>query len=209
MTRIRWTAKQEALLIANYPTTPTAELARALGLRVDQVHRKACKLGLKKTPEFSAQHGHRLDGKIGKESRFQAGHTPWNAGKSFKAGGRSVEHQFKPGMLPHNHKPIGHIRTTADGYLEQKMTDTGVTRRDYVLIHRLVWMAAHGPIPAGHVVVFRDGNKLNPELTNLELITRQELARRNSIHRLPPELKQTIRAITSIKRRIKKHEKQG
>mgnify|MGYP000025152895 CR=1 FL=1 len=209
MTSRIWTDDRLEILARRYPNENTADLATDMCLTKEQLHRQANKMGLKKTPEFYAQHGQRLDGAIGQATRFKKGNKAWNAGKSFHSGGRSVEHQFKPGMLPHNHKPIGHIRITADGYQEQKMTDTGVTRHDYVAVHRLAWTAAHGPIPDGHVVVFKDGNKMNTDLGNLELISRKELARRNTIHRLPPELKETIYLLTSVQRRIRKNEKQG
>lgn len=199
----------DQILMARYPHERSADLAKSMGLTLGQVHRRAHALSIKKTPEFRAQHGNLLNGITGKKTRFPKGNEAWNKGKPHPSTGRAAEHQFKPGMLPHNHKPIGHERITADGYLERKVTDTGVTRTDYVAVHRLVWMAAHGPIPAGHVVVFRSADKTNTALDNLDMISRADLARRNSIHKLPPELKETIYALTSVKRRIKRHENQS
>lgn len=40
-----------------------------------------------------------------------------------------------------------------------------------MLIHRLVWLSYRGPIPAGFEINHIDGNKQNPSLINLELIT--------------------------------------
>ena len=84
--------------------------------------------------------------------------------------------------------PIGHERVTHEGYLQRKMADTGVTRRDYVNVHHLIWREAGNDIPPGHILIFRDGNKANFALENLELITRKENMRRNSVHNLPKEL---------------------
>ena len=42
--------------------------------------------------------------------------------------------------------------------------------------HKIIWEAANGPVPPGHVLIFADGNKLNVTLENLLLITRRELA---------------------------------
>lgn len=39
-------------------------------------------------------------------------------------------------------------------------------------VHRRVWMDANGPIPKGHIVHHRDGNRLNNDLSNLQLLTR-------------------------------------
>ena len=60
-----------------------------------------------------------------------------------------------------------------EGYLQRKMADTGVTRRDYVNVHHLIWREAGNDIPPGHILIFRDGNKANFALENLELITRK------------------------------------
>ena len=43
--------------------------------------------------------------------------------------------------------------------LERKLTDTGVTRRDFVCIHHIIWREAGREIPPGHALVFKDGNK--------------------------------------------------
>jgi hypothetical protein len=93
--------------------------------------------------------------------------------------------------LPHTWRPLGTERISKDGYLERKVTDLqGV--KNYRAVHLLNWEAVNGPLPAGHAVVFKDGNKHNVALDNLELITRAELMRRNTRHRLPPELNAVI-----------------
>lgn len=113
--------------------------------------------------------------------------------RGWSAGGRVRETQFKPGGRPHSWLPIGSERTSKDGYLQRKVTDTGYPPRDGVGVHILIWREHCGEIPPGHVVVFRDRNKHNLQLGNLELISRAENCRRNSIHRYPPELKEVIR----------------
>jgi hypothetical protein len=57
-------------------------------------------------------------------------------------------------------------------------------------------------VPRGHCLAFKDGEKLNVCLENLELITRAQNMRRNTIHNLPAPLKQTIHALGQLKRRI-------
>lgn len=46
-------------------------------------------------------------------------------------------------------------------------------------LHRLNWEAAYGPIPKGRLLSFKDGNTLNCELSNLECVTRKDIADRN------------------------------
>ena len=56
------------------------------------------------------------------------------------------------------------------------------------------------------MVVFRDGDRRNFDPANLELITRGELMRRNSIHNLPPELADTYRVLARLHKAINKIE---
>lgn len=83
--------------------------------------------------------------------------------------------QFKKGQAPKNKKPIGSERICVDGYIEVKVSEKG----RWALKHRIVYEQAYGKIPKGYVVVFADGNKLNLELDNLLLVSRNELCRMN------------------------------
>ena len=114
--------------------------------------------------------------------------------------------QFKPGGRPHTWNPIGHERVTQDGYLERKISDTGVTRHDYRSVHHLIWIAANGDIPNKHIIIFIDGNKSNFELSNLQCISMAENMRRNTIHRFPEDLKEVIKLNSKVKKIIRKRE---
>ena len=51
--------------------------------------------------------------------------------------------------------------------------------------HRVIWEKAHGPIPAGHIIHHRDGNRFHNDLSNLELLTHQaHSAHHNQKHSL-------------------------
>lgn len=78
---------------------------------------------------------------------------------------------FKKGHKPANTLPIGHVRCH-DGYWQIKVFDTGHTKRDFVLCHHLVWQLHHGPVPAGHIIIFIDGDASNIEIENLRCIPR-------------------------------------
>jgi len=112
-----------------------------------------------------------MDGKTGTATRFQKGQRSWNKGKKgITLGGEQT--QFKKGNLPHNHRPVGTERINTDGYVDVKIADPGKWRQK----HLLIWEAANGPVPAGHVLIFADGDPLNVTLDNLLLITRAQLA---------------------------------
>lgn len=106
--------------------------------------------------------------------------------------------------------PGSQVEQNAPADLLQSVSDTGYPPRDWKGIHILLWEEHFGPIPTGHCVCFKDNNKQNVVIDNLELITRAERMRRNSIHRYPPELKSAIRVISKLKRTIQEveHEEQ-
>lgn len=198
-----WTARQVDLLRQLYPSTASATIAERMSIATSQVYHKAHKLGLKKSAEFYAtRDAGRLNGVRGQQTRFKPGHKTWNKGmKGLDLGGKAT--QFKPGRKPHTWRPIGTERVSADGYLERKLTDTGCTRSDYVPVHRIVWRDAGRDIPPGHALVFKDGNKRNFDLDNLELVTRQELMRRNSYHNnYPKEVGEIIQLRGALNRKI-------
>ena len=205
--RRRWTQPEEQLLTQLYPGTPMPALIKVLQRTATQIHSKASQLGLRRSPEYLAsEHACRLrrGDNVGAEHRFKPGHQSWNKGKQgWKAGGRSAETRFKPGNRPHTWVPIG-TEQIRDGYLWRKVTD-GHGRHDWRLVHVMLWEQHNGPVPKGLILVFRDRNKQNIQLDNLELITRAENCRRNSIHRYPPELQEVMRLQKKLERAIREH----
>lgn len=74
---------------------------------------------------------------------------------------------------------------SSQGYYRVHAPDwwTGKIHEGRVQEHNLVYAQTHGltEIPAGHVVHHKDGNKLNNEPENLELMTRAEHARHHKL----------------------------
>lgn len=213
--RTPWTPAEEAVLRDRYANERTADIAADLGRPVLHVYSKASKLGLAKSIAFFARDvsGRMLKGgKLSVATQFKPGLVPWNKGQHYQALGRSIGTQFKPGDRPHTWKPVGTLRVNADGYLQRKCSDTGYPPRDWVAIHRLVWEAAHGPVPAGHVVVFLPGRKTVDEaaitLDAVECITRRQLMARNTVHRLPEALAQVVQLRGALVRQINRKAKE-
>ena len=201
MSRRPWTPADLATLRRLYPDHPTTHVARVLGRTVTQTYAAANRRGIVKTAAYlQGPEAGRLapdNCARGRSTRFAPGHDPWNKGRSYNAGGRSALTQFKAGQLNGRAAdlvaPIGTRRVNADGYLDVKVSDQpGPQNRRWHCVHRLVWQAAHGPIPPGHAVVFKPGRRTVVEaditVDALELVTRTELMRRNSVHRHGPEI---------------------
>jgi hypothetical protein len=68
--------------------------------------------------------------------------------------------------------------------------------------HRLVWEAAHGPIPPGHHVHHVNGNKRDNRLSNLELLTASEHMRRHKQGEGSPTAKLTAANVRAIRARF-------
>lgn len=224
--RHRWTCAEEAVLRRRYPDEQASVIARDLGFRVSQVHQRARKLGLNKSRAFkeSDRSGRILRGRTDPKmvaTQFQKGHVPANKGLRRPGWhrGRMRETQFKKGQMAGGarakYKPIGTERISRDGYLERKVTDAGSTnaqrQRRWVPVHRLVWAKAHGQIPAGHVVAFKPGMRtriaaaITPD--KLELVSRADNMRRNTVHRYPKDLVRLVQLKGALNRKIHRHER--
>lgn len=211
MPRKPWTYPELQHLLRDYADTPTRDLAARLGRPIASVYAKAQGLGLKKSSAFLASPASgRLTGDDdrGKSGRFTKGLKPWNKGAHFTPGGRSAETRFKAGnrtgKAAQLYQPIGTERITKDGYRQRKVNDDMPIHRRWQLVQRLVWEEHRGPIPDGHVVTFIDGDKLNCEIDNLTLVSRQELMSRNTVHNLPEDLRQVVQLKGALVRQINK-----
>ena len=201
--KARWMPEQDEILHARYPHELTENLTGVLDKTVLQIYSRAVKFKLKKTAEFLASRlSGRLDGIKGSDTRFQKGHTTWNKDmKGLMVGGEAT--QFKPGQMPHNHLPVGTVVRDTEGYMKIKVAEP----KQWEYLHTKTWREAHGPIPKGRALVFKDSNRENCALDNLELITRAELMRRNSYHNYGKEIAQLVQLKGAITRQINKRER--
>lgn len=220
-----WQDWEIELLRWGYADSLTSDMALALGREEYSVARKANGMGLHKSDAHRARLADDAraallaPGHGGRDHQFKAGQAPANKGvrRPGWSSGRMAETMFRAGRAPElarNYRPIGSLRISGCGQLERKVTDDQslVPARRWVAETRLVWEAAHGPIPPGHVIAFRPGRETtDPALItadSIECITRSELAARNSIHQLPPELAEVARLRGALTRAINKREKE-
>lgn len=215
--KAEWNEDRLETLRRCYASFKTEDLAFVLGLRTGQVYAKAKQLGLAKSEEYLASPAAcrlRRGDNVGAEYRFQKGHTSWNKGTKGRAGVQEAcrATQFKPGQSPANTLPIGSTKFDKSGVLLQKVTnDPGNNSKRWRAVHELVWVAANGPVPPKHIVVFKPGMRSNvlEEITidKVECISLAENMRRNTIHNLPPELKQVVQLRGVLTRAINEREK--
>jgi hypothetical protein len=208
-----WTRAEEAVLRARYPHERTATIARSLRRPLSSTYQHAARLGLSKTAAYLASADAcrlRRGDNPGVPFRFKKGHVPANKGlrRPGWGPGRMKETWFKRGVRQcvavRLYKPIGTERMSKDGYLERKTNDNLPLQARWRAVHLLVWEEEHGPVPKGHAIVFRNGDKRDIRLDNLECITRRELMARNAVHNLPKPLAQAIQLLGALNRKIRR-----
>lgn len=207
-----WNPEEDDLLRRTYPDLPTAAIAPRLRRTLCAVNARATKLGLEKSVAYLASPAAcrlRRGDQIGAPWRYQKGHVPANKGlrRPGWAVGRMKETQFKrgvrQGIAVKLWKPIGTERISKDGYRERKINNDLPLQRRWRAVHLILWESVNGPVPPGHAIAFKDGDKTHISLENLECITRRELMARNTIHNLPEPLAQTIQLLGALNRQIR------
>ena len=189
-------------IIDLYPHHSTKYIAELLGVSISKVYNTAWCNKVKKSAEYmlTPESGRIIEPSVA--NQFKPGHTPHNKGKQISAEiyEKVAPTMFKKGNKPHNTKPNGTINLRADKtgrfYQYIKIKDC-----HWELLQRHVWTQANGEIPAGSVVIFLDGNYLNCELNNLQVISRRENMARNTIQRYPAELQEVMKLTCKLKRK--------
>lgn len=192
-----YTREQEDFIRDNFKTHTVRDLTAAFNVRFPD--------NSKTVAQIDSFIGNRKI-KSGRTGRFKKGHKPFNAGIKGLTGANITS--FKKGHKPPNWKPLGTERICSkDGYLlvkvAQKNPYTGSPTR-YRLKHVVLWEKRYGTVPPGKIVVFKDGDKRNIRITNLMLVSREELLRLNHHHykEAPPELKPAILALAKLEVRM-------
>lgn len=207
-----WTPDEDAVLLWLYPNMKTEHLAPYFDRSVRSLYQRATLLGVKKSAEWRGSDEACLlkrQSEVGEPYRFKPGHIPVNKGlrRPGWAPGRMAETQFKKGQMAgaalRKWKPVGTKRVSKDGYLEVKFRERDGRYGNWRGVHTMLWEEKHGPVPKGYALAFKDGDKTHIRLSNLELISRAELMRRNSVHNLPQELQVVIQLTGALKRKVR------
>jgi hypothetical protein len=192
--RLTFSTEQQQFIRENYPEMSLKELSVVFVTRFGPIKTAG------QIRTFIHNHGITS----GRTGRFKKGMTSWNKGIKGYIGANITS--FRKGNIPANWKPLGTERVNRDGYIEVKVAErnpyTGHPTR-YRLKHQILWERARGPVPAGKIVIFLDGDKSNCSIENLACISRAEGVRLNQFGytNLPIELKPTMMALVQLKAR--------
>ena len=162
-------------------------------------------LGLKVPAEVVAQ--------FKKASQIKPGNIPFNKGRkgreylkpeSYAAMSATM---FKKGQQPHN-------TAAGNGEITIRRDKSGrpykfirIDLRQWDLLQRHIWEQHYGPIPAGHLIASKDGDSLNCDINNLEMISLKQNLERNTIARFTPELRSLMHLLRKLNKTIQNHAK--
>ena len=197
-----FTEDEIKLLRQVYPNMFAEDVAKLFNCTVRQVYNVAFKFKIKKSKEWMQQEFQRQATRlkiVGKDLRFKPGQIPANKGQKMhpEQYEKCKVTFFAAGHKPHNIKWDGYERYDKDGYVMIR-----VNEGKFRLKHRVIWEQHNGLIPKGMIVIFRDKNRLNFDIKNLELISRQEGIKRNRITNYPPELRNLIKLNNKLKKKL-------
>lgn len=205
-------AHHDEFLKENYLKIPVKTMARMIGKGNSEitVFTRLRQLGLVIPKELAAQRK--------KESCFPKGHVPVNKGLKLSEymTAEQIEKvkqtSFKKGNIPHNTATEGdgairirHDHKNRSGNRKYKFIRLSLGK--WELLHKYMWEKENGPVPEGHCLWFKNQDSLDCRLENLELITREENMRRNTVHNLPEDLKDVLYAKGRLVKEINKHNK--
>lgn len=236
--KITLSPEEEKFLRENYQSMTNRELADALGMKITRTRTFLYEMGLKRMEmeywteeqiEFLKANYKR----IGDTEMAEIFEKTWPKNKKWSK--KHIEKKRRYLKLKRTAKQIEGIKKRAikaGVYAEvvKKMWQTrGVTpvgeihvwkrsggnplkviktEDGFAHLCREVWKKHHGEIPEGMVVTVKDGNTLNLNIDNLELMDRGELAQinKNNLFGMPPEMRTTVKLINKLKKEIKNHE---
>lgn len=139
---------------------------------------------------------------------FKKGQVPFNKGMKWddfmseKGKRASRKTQYHNGHMPHNWHPVGTERIdNKDGYVYVKVKEPKTWKQR----SHIVWEKANGPIPEGFAIMHKDQNPQNDDLSNLELVSRDELRVMNQKYKLTsdPELNEAIHTASKLEIKIR------
>ena len=203
-----WNEAERKILIELYPDHSAVFIGKKLNRSVTSIYSQAYLLNLKKSDEYmkiALQRKAENLKIVGKNYRYKKGQKPMNYGQkmSKELYEKCKVTFFATGHSPHNEKHDGYERIdNKDGYVHVR-----ISKGKFKLKHRIIWEKEYGPIPKGYVIVFKNGNKYDFDINNLEMISMAENMERNRITKYPKEIYDAIKLKNKLKNLI--HEKQN
>jgi hypothetical protein len=204
----KFTAEEDNFLRENYLTLTGPKLALKLGRAEGSVYGRIKLLGLI-LPDLIKQERQKITTENlrteGVFSRFPKGHIPANKGKKMSPDlyEKVKATMLKKGNIPPNTKYNGCLSIRGDSK-KGEYVFIRLSKCKWELLHRVVWEKHYGLIPKGFNVIFKDKDRFNFKINNLQLVSNRELMKLNSFLKFPEDVRDLIRAKSVLTRQINK-----
>lgn len=159
-----WTNKELEAMEKYYPYNTNELLASEFNRSVSSIRNKANKMSLIK--------------KIDNIGCFKKGVPAWNKGMPHPSRGLSSKTHFKKGGLPHNTKHNGAISIRNDKR-DGKNKFIRISKAKWIPLQKYNWEKINGEIPKGMILRCKNGDTLNVDPGNWEVISRADNIRLN------------------------------
>jgi len=203
---MKFSQKEDDFIRSKYLTVPSKRIAKQLGRSEGTARQRMKILGLVVPLEIVQ--------KFREDSYIKKGSVSYNKGKkqieymSMEAIENTKATRFQKGQLPSNTKEkdlIVSIRPNRHG-INYKFIRISIGK--WIPLARYNWKQIHGPIAFNMKISHKDGDPMNCQIENLELITPGELMKRNTLHNYPIDIKKTIQLGGILTRKINSKTKQ-
>jgi hypothetical protein len=202
---MKFTEAEDDFIKANYLLIPAKRISKILGRSEGTARQRMKLIGCVPPPEVTER--------FKQESYIKKGSVSFNKGKkqsdyrSPDSVEKTVQTRFKIGSIPHNAKERNGVITIRTDKRGVRYKFIRVSLGKWMPLARYNWERVNGSIARNLKLVHRDGDQMNCEVENLELLTPGELMKRNSYHNLPPEITQTIHLSAVLTRKINQKQK--
>lgn len=219
-----YTQEELDYIRANYNKIPAKDIAKHLGRSAPSIYAKARKLKVYRDIYYTKEDDDFIRDNYLKMSDKELGKAlgrthvaimfrrkdVLNLKKTSKQIIRKEEGFFKKGHVPANTHKTGTVILRQDGNFQLYYIKVKGLKQ-MVKLHHYVYEQAHGKIPKGHVVRFKDGNTLNCDLDNLVCMSRAEhleiiRCEQSLIHKAineNPQLKRLYQATKRLEKKVK------
>lgn len=202
-----WTEQDIEYMTANYPTTFMKDMCEYLDRSEKSIYMQAYLMGLKKDKDFLTEWHKNNIPQAFIDNQKKKGDIPHNKGvpMSKEKYDRCRRTMFKKGHRPHNTNKEGDGAITLrnkENY-KARVFNIRISAGKWVPLHRYIWEQVHGPIPKGFIVAFKNGYT-DCRIENLELMSRADNMRRNSMHNYPEELREMLHIKIGFNRKLNK-----
>ena len=151
-----------------YADTRNEVIAAEMRLKVNTIQNQAHRYQLKKSVEYMKNESHRYGAKQPIIAMPKGYHAPG-----------SEKGWFKKGRLPHNTLYDGAIKLRAKKGKNEMYLYIRLSCANWEMLHKVVWVKQYGQITPGYCIRFKDGNSLNCQIENLEMVSRAEHLTKN------------------------------